>query len=146
MIRTNDGLIKIIAHDTTMKIPIFNTLNFDNKKKIHFNKLNMKNLNNLSLDEVNKKRYPIIKLLKFIPNNHSLYETIIVSANDVLVDLFLTKQIKFNQISKIFLKLINKIEFLKYKKKQPKNVKEIVDLNNYVRLKILEKVYKSDHA
>jgi len=146
MIRTNDGLIKIIAHDTTMKIPIFNTLNFDNKKKIHFEKLNMKNLNNLSLDEVNEKRYPIIKLLKFIPNNHSLYETIIVSANDVLVDLFLTKQIKFNQISKIFLKLINKIEFLKYKKKQPKNVKEIVDLNNYVRLKILEKVYKSDHA
>ena len=24
--------------------------------------------------------------------------------------------------------------------------KEIVDLNNYVRLKTLEKVYKSDHA
>ena len=33
MIRTNDGLIKIIAHETTMKIPIFNTLNFENKKK-----------------------------------------------------------------------------------------------------------------
>ena len=146
MIRTNDGLIKIIAHDTTMKIPIFNTLNFDNKKKILFKKLNIKNLNNLSLEEATEKRYPIIKLLKFIPNNHSLYETIIVSANDVLVDLFLKKQIKFNQISNIFLKLINKIEFRKYKKKQPKNVKEIVDLNNYVRLKILEKVYKSDHV
>ena len=29
----NDGLIKIIAHDTTMEIPIFNSI-FNNKKKI----------------------------------------------------------------------------------------------------------------
>ena len=80
-----------------------------------------------------------------IPNNHSLYETIIVSANDVLVDLFLKKQIKFNQISTNFFKVINQKEFLKYKKIRPKSTKEILHLNNYVRLKILEKVYKSDH-
>ena len=83
--------------------------------------------------------------MKLIPNNHSLYETIIVSANDVLVDLFLKKQINFNEISTNFFKVINQKEFMKYKKIRPKNVKEIVHLNNYVRLKILEKVYKSDH-
>ena len=83
--------------------------------------------------------------MKLIPNNHSLYETIIVSANDVLVDLFLKKQIKFNQIATNFFKVINQKEFLKYKKIRPKSTKEILHLNNYVRLKILEKVYKSDH-
>ena len=145
IIKTNDGLIKIIAHDTTMKIPIYNTLIFNNKKKIITKKINISKLNNLSFENVNSKRYPIINLLKLIPNNHSLYETIIVSANDVLVDLFLKKQIKFNQISNNFFKIINQKEFLKYKKIRPKNVKEIVHLNNYVRLKILEKVYKSDH-
>ena len=145
IIKTNDGLIKIIAHDTTMKIPIYNTLIFNNKKKIITKKINISKLNNLSFENVNSKRYPIINLLKLIPNNHSLYETIIVSANDVLVDLFLKKQIKFNQISTNFFKIINQKEFLKYKKIRPKNVKEIVHLNNYVRLKILEKVYKSDY-
>ncbi len=146
MIKFNDGLIKIIAHETTMKIPIFNTLDFDYKNKIKTKRLNIGNLNNLNLEKVNPKRYPIINLLKLIPNNHSLFETVIVSTNDILVDLFLKKKIKFNQINTNFFKQINKIEFLKYKKKIPKNVKEIVDLNNYVRLKILEKVYKSDHA
>ncbi len=143
MIESNDGLIKIIAHETTMKIPIFNTLGFDSKNKLNSKKLNIDNLNKLNLEEVDPKRYPIINLLKLIPNNHSLFETVIVSANDVLVDLFLKKQIKFNQISLNLFKLINKEEFLIYKKKQPKNVKEILYLNNYVRLKILEKVYKS---
>ena len=145
IIKTNDGLIKIIAHDTTMKIPIYNTLIFNNKKKIITKKINISKLNNLSFENVNSKRYPIINLLKLIPNNHSLYETIIVSANDVLVDLFLKKQINFNEISTNFFKVINQKEFIKYKKIRPKNVKEIVHLNNYVRLKILEKVYKSDY-
>ena len=83
--------------------------------------------------------------MKLIPNNHSLYETIIVSANDVLVDLFLKKQINFNEISTNFFKVINQKEFLRYKKIRPKNAQEIVHLNDYVRLKILEKVYKSDY-
>ena len=83
-------------------------------------------MNNLSFENVKSKRYPIINLLKLIPNNHSLYETIIVSANDVLVDLFLKKQIKFNEISTNFLKVINQKEFMKYKKIRPKNVKQIV--------------------
>ena len=145
IIKTNDGLIKIIAHDTTMKIPIYNSLIFNNKKKILTKKINISKLNNLSFENVNSKRYPIINLLKLIPNNHSLYETIIVSANDVLVDLFLKKQINFNEIGTNFFKVINQKEFIKYKKIRPKNVKEIVHLNNYVRLKILEKVYKSDY-
>ena len=95
--------------------------------------------------KVNLKRYPMVKLFKYLPEKQSLFETIIVSTNDVLVELFLKKQIKFNQISTIFFKVINQKEFMKYKKIRPKNVKEIVHLNNYVRLKILEKVYKSDY-
>ena len=33
LIKFNNGLIKIIAHDTTMKIPIFNTISSKNNKK-----------------------------------------------------------------------------------------------------------------
>ena len=42
---------------------------------------------------------PMIKLLKKLPNKSSLFETIIVSANDTLVNLFLSK-IKFTDIQK----------------------------------------------
>ena len=47
----------------------------------------------------------MIKLLKLLTNNHSLYETIIVSANDTLVELFLEKKLNL-LIYKNFSKLL----------------------------------------
>ncbi len=139
IIKFNSGMIKIIAHDTTMKIPIFNTLNFNNDKKIISNKIKINFLNNLNLNKASLKRYPMIKLLKKIPDKNSMFETIIVSANDKLVELFLCKKIKFLDIQKKLFKIINYKEFSKYKKISPKNVKDILYLNKYVRLKINEK-------
>ena len=66
----------------------------------------------------------------------SLFETVIVSANDELVDLFLKDKIKFTDISKNLIKISKFKEFLRYKKIKPKNIDQIVKLNNYVRLKI----------
>ena len=139
LIKFNNGMIKVIAHDTTMYIPIFNTLYFNINKKINSKKLDINALNNLSLEKISKKRYPMIKLLKRLPNKNSLFETVIVSANDTLVDMFLKRKIKFLDIQKKLFKLINSKEFQKYKKISPKSVKDILYLNNYVRLKINEK-------
>ena len=55
----------------------------------------------------------------------------------------LKNKIKFVDIQKNLFKLIKKKEFMKYKRRQPKNVDEIIKLNNYVRFKILKNVYKS---
>ena len=144
MIKFKNGLNKIIAHDTTMEIPIYNTLFFNKKKKyIKSGKLDLFKLNNLNLTEVSIKRFPMINLLKVLPHKTSLYETVIVSANDTLVNLYLNKKIKFTQIQKELFKIIKKQEFLKYKKIYPNNVKHIIDLNNYVHLKTIKNVYKS---
>ena len=143
IIKSQNGLIKIIAHDTTMQIPIFNTLFFNSKKKIKSDKIKIKLLNELNFNKVNLYRYPVVKILNFLPNKHSLYETIIVSANDCLVDLYLKKLINFNDIQSNLFELIKSKEFIKYKKISPQKLKDILDLNNYVRLKVKEKVYKS---
>ena len=143
-IKFNNGLIKIIAHDTTMKIPIFNTLFLHSNRKLSSKDLNIKTLNNLKLKNVDIKKFPMVKLLKFLSLKNSLYETVIVSANDTLVELFLKKKIKFIEIQKNLFKLLKSKEFLKYKKIYPKNTNDIIKLNKYVRLKLLEKVYKSD--
>ena len=74
--------------------------------------------------------------MKYIPNDISLFETVLVSSNDELVSLFLKKKIKFNDISKKLIAFLNLKEFIKYKKIKPKNINEILDLNKYVRLKI----------
>ena len=142
LIKLNNGLIKIIAHETTMKIPIFNTLYSSHDKKIKSKPINIKYLNNLNFTTVNSKRYPMIKLLNLLPSKNTLYETVIVSANDTLVDLFLKRKITFINIQKELFKFIKLKEFTKYKNISPKNIQDIIKLNYYVRLKLLKKVYK----
>jgi 1-deoxy-D-xylulose-5-phosphate reductoisomerase len=139
LIKFNNGMSKIIVHDTNMKIPIFNTLFLKENKKLLSKDLNIKNLNNLNFDKVDKRRYPMINIMNFLPKNHSLFETLIVSANDTLVELFLADKIKFNDIYKELIKFITLKEFKKLKTKYPYSIKEILDLNNYVRLKIIKK-------
>ena len=139
ILKFNNGLTKIIIHDTNMKVPIFNTLYFNENVKLKSNKLDINLLNNLSLSNVDSRIFPMIKLLNILPSNHSLYETVIVSANDKLVELFLEKKIKFLDIQKKLFKIINNKEFVAYKHKKPKELSDILKLNNYVRLKIAEK-------
>ena len=96
----------------------------------------IKILNDLSLKKVDYKKFPLVKLLKKLPNNNSLYETVVVSTNDTIVDLFLNGKIQFTDISKKILKIINKKEFSKYKNIKPKKIGDIIKLDNLVRLKI----------
>ena len=143
LIKFNNGFIKIIAHDTTMKIPIFNTLYHNKIKKFPTKNIDYKILNNLNFTEINKQRFPMVKILNLLPTRNSLFETVIVSANDTLVELFLKKAIRFTDIQKKLFELILKKEFSKYKKIVPKKAQDIIDLNDYVRLKIYKNVYKS---
>tara|TARA_A100001011_G_scaffold97632_1_gene102755 strand:- start:358 stop:882 length:525 start_codon:yes stop_codon:yes gene_type:complete len=139
IIKFNDGMIKLIAHDTTMEIPIFNTLYSENYKGIKTKKLNLQNLNNLNLTKVQKIKFPLINILKKLPKNHSLFETVLVASNDELVNLFLKKKINYSDISKIMIRFISQREFQKYKKIQPKSIKDIIKLNEYVRFKMNSK-------
>ena len=136
VVKFNDGIIKLIAHDTTMEIPIFNTIYENGEMKLKSKKINIKKLNNLNLKKVNLTKFPSLKILNYLPSNDSLFETILISINDELVNLFLNKKIAFLDISKILLKTIFFKKFKKYKFIKPKNVNEIVKLNKYVRLKI----------
>ena len=135
IVKLKNGLIKIVAHDTDMKIPITNSLYLNENKFIKTKKINVKILNNLTLTEVNKKQFPLIKLLKAVPKNNTLFETLLVSMNDELVSLFLNKKISYDQISKILLSQINSKSFSKFKRKKLNNLAQIEKLNNFVRLK-----------
>ncbi len=142
IIEFNNGLIKIIAHETDMKIPIYNTLYFGKNKKIKSKKLNMTVLNDLNLSKVNKIKFPMIKLLNILPKKISLFETAIVSANDTLVKLYLEQKIKFIDIQKKLFSILKDKKINLYKKKYPKNCSDIINLNNYLRFKIVKNSYK----
>ena len=136
IVKFNNGLSKLLVHDTNMTIPIFNSIYPGHIKSIKSNPLNIYNLNNLNLIRVDKKRFPVIKIINKLRNKDSLFETVVVSANDTLVYNFLAHKIKFNDISKILLKTINLKEFTKLKNITPKNAEEVSKLAHYVSLKV----------
>ena len=136
IIKFRDGMIKIIAHDTNMTIPIHNSIYFDSDNYLKTENLNIKKLNNLDLSKIDYKKFPIVKVLSDLNDKISLFETIIVSANDELVNNFLNKKIRFTEIAEKLIKFINLKEFKKYKMIKPKNIESIEQLNQYVRIKI----------
>ena len=136
IVKFHDGTIKFLAHEPSMKIPIFNTLYLNQYKKITSNNLNVDILNNLKLQKIDNKLFPVIDILNYLPSKSSLFETVLVTTNDELVNLFLKGKIRFNDISKNILKFVNLKEFQKFKKKKPKKIQDIHILSNYVRLKV----------
>ena len=138
IIKLSNGMIKIIAHDTTMEIPIGNTL-YDSKFKFKKKSdINIKKLNKLNLKSVDFKKFVLVETLKKLPPKDSLFETVLVSANDELVHLYLSKKIKYIDISSKLIEIINKKEFKKFKKILPRTVSEVINLSKIVRLKIRE--------
>ena len=143
IIKFKDGMIKIIAHDTDMKIPIFNSL-YDNKQKsIRSDQLNLKKLNNLNLKQVDTNKFPSIKIIKRLQNNESLLETIIVLANDELVNLFLLKKLSFTDIDNYLQKLINMNQIINLSNKKPGNINSMISLKELIRKKINKIIFKS---
>ena len=131
-----DGMIKIIAHDTNMKIPIFNSLYSKQSKRIKTDQINIKKLNFLNFKKVDTKKFSSVKIIKRLPNKDSLLETFIVLANDQLVNLFLLKKLNFIDIIYLLQKLINMKEVMSLSKKKPGDISSIVSLNKFVSKKI----------
>jgi len=136
IVKFNNGLAKLLVHDTNMIIPIFNSIYLNTGKKLRSKNIDIEALNNLNLKKIDNIRFPVVKILNNLSKSDSLFETIIVSANDKLVKLFLNNKIKFTDISNILLKISNITEFNKFKSIKPKNIDEINNLADYVSLKI----------
>ena len=136
IVKFDNGLTKLLIHDTNMTIPIFNSLYENYIKKIKSKTLSIKKLNNLKLENVDINRFPVVKIINQLSEKDSLFETVIVSANDKLVDRFLKNKINFLDISYLLLKIINLKEFKKLKEIKPKNVEQISKLADYVSLKV----------
>ena len=135
ILKFKNGITKIIVHDTDMKIPIFNSL-YSSENSIKSNKINLNILNKLDLQKIDSKRFPIIKVLDTLPDRSSLFETILVSINDKLVDLFLNNKIKFTDISKKMNSILRLNEFKKFKKLKIKKVNDVMRLNEKINSKI----------
>ena len=136
IVNFKNGITKTIIHDTDMRIPIFSTLYKKNKKIPYVNKLNLNKLNKLNLHYPDDKKFPMLNILKILPDKFTLFNTVIVSLNDTLVDLFLNRFINFQDISKSFYKILNSKKYDKYKLMKPSSINDIIKLKKIVQKEI----------
>ena len=134
----NSGLTKLLAHKTTMEIPIFNSLYlYETNIKYDHDNFDFKKLNGINFTRPSVKNFPLLKILSYKIKN-TFFEIILVSINDALVKKYLNNQIPYLSIHKIMLDLLKKPYFTKFYSKKPKNIKEIKNMvhkvNQYVDL------------
>jgi len=138
IINLKNGVSKALMHNTDMRIPILSSIESDSKnfnKYSHFTNFKLSNFDNLSFSNVDKKKFSSISILKKISFDCKLFDTVLISANDELVQMFLEKKIEFLDIIKNLKKIINLNQFDRYRYISPKNYTQIYNLNKYVRFK-----------
>ena len=136
IVKFQSGITKILVHEPDMKIPILNSLQLTYNYKTTIRNLNLEILNDLKLNTVDFRKFPLVKILNKMPLKNSLYETILITVNDFFVYKFLQNKISFNKLMKYILILSNSKEFIKYKKITPKKIEDIYKLRDYVSLKL----------
>jgi len=136
IIKFKSGLTKLLLHDPDMKIPIYNSIYSSDTKFMKTNSLNLRILNNLELSEVDRNKFPTVKLLNKLPNHSSLFETVLITVNDYLVFKFLEKKIDFQKLIILINRISNFKEFQKFKKISVQNIEDIYKTREYVSLKL----------
>ncbi len=142
IVKLKNGLTKFLYHETSMVIPIANAIfnkDLDINEFLIVKKSKEKIIQNLSFQKVNKKTFPVYKLKDRL-NEHPSTAIIINAANEILVDHFLQKNIPFLGISKTIMKILSDRNYRKYAIKKPKNINEIIKIDNWARSTAVKKL------
>ena len=137
IIRFKNGLTKMILYDADMKIPISNTLYGLENKFPNQSKINVTLLNNLTFYDVDKKKFPSIKIIDKILNSGQAAPIIINASNEILVSLFLKGKIGFLDIVNTINNIFKDKDIKKYAKKKLKSVQDIKNIDSWARSKTI---------
>jgi len=137
IIRYKNGLIKMVLHNTDMKIPISNTLYGSKNNVSNIKKIDAKILSKLSFKNVDVKKFPALKLINKCLSLGVLTPTIVNAANEVLVDMFLNKRIGFLDIVSKINEIFKDKDFKKYATRNPASINDVKISDNWARLKTI---------
>ena len=139
-----NGQTKFLYHETDMKIPIANAIfenNFNEKNFINTNKNILKEFENFKFIPVDKKRFPIVTLLKKFSSNSS-GPIILNASNEVLVSKFIDGLISFKSIYFYLKAVLRHKDYKKYAIKRSPNINEIYEIDEWARKKTIEIIKK----
>tara|TARA_A100001015_G_scaffold232134_1_gene262961 strand:+ start:155 stop:1324 length:1170 start_codon:yes stop_codon:yes gene_type:complete len=142
VLELENGITKLIYHETSMKIPLANAIfNGEVDIKKFYKTRNSFRFENLIFKKVDKKIFPTVQLKKIITKYPST-PIIVNAANEVLVDQFLAKKIAFLDIYKFILATLKDSNYKKYAVKKPSNIDQIYLIDLWARQTTMNKIKK----
>jgi len=107
-----DGSVKAQLGMPDMRIPISYALNATQRNKYNFKKLDFRNLKDLTFEQPDYDRYPCLKLAINSLNAGGTATTILNAANEIAVQAFLNKKIKFIDIASVIDNALSTMEII----------------------------------
>lgn len=133
MVQFKDGTIMANIGPKSMQIPIAYALNFPNRLENNIEKLDLFEIVDLKFEKPDLKKFKCLKLAyEAIEKGHS-FQVVLNAANEVLVDSFLNKKIKYTDIPNMLEKIMNM-----YEKRELKTVEDILEFDKIVKEKTKE--------
>ena len=133
MVQFKDGTIMANIGPKSMQIPIAYALNFPNRLENNIEKLDLFEIVDLKFEKPDLKKFKCLKLVyDAIEKGHS-FQVVLNAANEVLVDSFLNKKIKYTDIPNMLEKVMNM-----YEKRELKTVEDILEFDKEVKEKTRE--------
>lgn len=110
MVQFTDGSIKAQMGLPDMKLPIQYALGYPERLENNFERTNLPKINTLTFVEPDYEKYECLKLAFDAMEAGGTSPCIMNAANEIAVDKFLNREIKFSQIPELIHKALGKIE------------------------------------
>lgn len=128
MVQFKDGTIMANIGPKSMQIPIAYALNYPSRISNNIEKLNLFQISDLKFEKPNLNKFKCLELAYRALEKGHCYQVILNAANEVLVDSFLKKKIKYTDIAKGIENMINM-----YEKRDLKTINEILAFDEEVK-------------
>lgn len=133
MVQFKDGTIMANIGPTSMQIPIAYALNYPNRLENNIKKLDLFEVKDLHFEKPDLNKFKCLKLTyDAIKAGHS-YQVVLNAADEVLVEAFLDRKIKFTDIPKFI-----EIALEQHKGIELNSVEEILELDKETRKMVKE--------
>ena len=130
MVCYTDGSIISQASKNDMKIPISYCLGWPERIESNVSLINFTKIQTLTFEEVSKEKFPCFYLAKDVARIGESAPTVMNAANEIAVQGFLKKDIKFKDIYKIIYETINA-----HKNIRISSVEDVFEIDNESRIK-----------
>ncbi|MCX8064816.1 MAG: 1-deoxy-D-xylulose-5-phosphate reductoisomerase [Candidatus Hydrogenedentes bacterium] len=141
LVEFKDGSILAQLGPTDMKIPIMFSFTYPERAPVALKKLDIRTLSNLTFSIPDFKKFPCIKIAKEVAKIGGVAPSILNASNEIAVQAFCERKIKFTQIYEVVEKTLNSFNFSSYQY----DLDTILEVDNLARIKSLEIVEKISH-